>query len=282
LAEYFREQGNDVVVIFDDLSTHAKFYREISLIAKRFPGRESFPGDIFYKHAKLLERGGHFVTKGDKENSITCLPLAETIQGNLTDFIVSNLISITDGHILFDSETFNKGRRPAVNIFLSVTRVGKQTQSRLSRSINQEIMSFLIRYEKALEFSHFGAELSEEVKKTIAKGNKIYSLFEQSYQEVIPLEIQEIGVGLVWSGLFDEVTTGEVDDKRRVLVTKYEEKEFKNLVQKALTVETLKELTNNILAEKDTFTKMLGLKGAGIPKVTEEVVGNKVESLDKT
>jgi len=120
------------------------------------------------------------------------------------------------------------------------------------------------------------------VKKTIAKGNKIYSLFEQSYQEVIPLEIQEIGVGLVWSGLFDEVTTGEVDDKRRVLVTKYEEKEFKNLVQKAITVETLKELTNNILAEKDTFTKMLGLKGAGIPKVTEEVVGNKVESLDKT
>lgn len=262
LAEHFREEGNDVLVIFDDLSTHAKFYREISLIAKRFPGRESFPGDIFYKHAKLLERGGHFVSSSGKENSITCLPIAETIQGNLTDHIVSNIISITDGHILFDSESFNKGRRPAVNIFLSVTRVGKQTQNTVAREISQTVMSFLIRYEKALEFSHFGAELSEEVKDTIDKGNKIYGFFEQNYQKIVPLEIQQLGVGLIWSSISKALKTNEMPLIRDKAVKCYEGKEFKILVNQILNADNIAELVKNIEQNKVKIMQALEINQA--------------------
>src|SRR5581483_5765076 len=123
VAEYFRDSGRDVLVVLDDLSTHAKFYREISLLGRRFPGRNSYPGDIFYTHAKLLERAGNFKTaKGPV--SITCLPVTEAVQGDLTGYIQTNLMSMTDGHIYFDNDLFSKGKRPAVNTFLSVTRVG--------------------------------------------------------------------------------------------------------------------------------------------------------------
>ena len=117
IAEYFRDQGKDTLVIFDDLSTHAKFYRELSLIGKRFPGRDSYPGDIFYIHARLLERGGNFIYK-EGDVSITCLPAVETLQGDLSGYIQTNVMSMTDGHIYFDSNLFSQGRRPAINPFL--------------------------------------------------------------------------------------------------------------------------------------------------------------------
>ncbi|MFC1621848.1 F0F1 ATP synthase subunit alpha [Patescibacteria group bacterium] len=130
LAEYFKDQGHDVLLILDDLTTHAKFYREISLVNNKFPGRGSYPGDIFYTHARLLERAGNFKTdKGPK--SITCLVVAETVEGDISGYIQTNLMAITDGHIFFDKDYFEEGRRPAINHFLSVTRVGRQTQSRL-------------------------------------------------------------------------------------------------------------------------------------------------------
>ena len=145
VAEYFRDCGRDVVVILDDLSAHARFYREISLIAKRFPGRDSYPGDIFFIHARLIERAGSFIHDG-QETSITCLPVAETVEGDLTGFIPTNLMGMTDGHIFLDSNIYFQGRRPAVNLSLSVTRVGRQTQSALLRDINHELTAFLTTY----------------------------------------------------------------------------------------------------------------------------------------
>ena len=149
IAEYFRDSGKDVLLILDDLSVHAKFYREISLLGKRFPGRNSYPGDIFFRHAALLERGGNFITEKG-ERAITCLPVVETAQGDLSGYIQTNLMSMTDGHLYFDSDMFTKGQRPAINPFLSVTRVGRQTQTPVQRQINREVLNFLTLFLTAL------------------------------------------------------------------------------------------------------------------------------------
>lgn len=276
IAEYFRDKGEDTLVILDDLTTHAKFYREIALIGKRFPGRESFPGDIFYKHAKLLERAGNYRTKDDGQVSISCLPVAETIQGNLTDHIVSNLISITDGHILFDNETFNKGRRPAINLFLSVTRVGKQTQDRLSRRLNQEIMSFLIRYEKALEFSHFGTELSQEAKDTIDKGSKIYKFFEQGYTTVVPLTVQKIGLGLIWFGYLKNLEENKINQARKNLMKAYvKTQKDSNFLDKIADCEDPAEFEKNLKNNLAKLVEYIDIEGfdskpSAVPSVSAE------------
>ncbi|MDP2638459.1 MAG: hypothetical protein Q8P26_05355 [Candidatus Levybacteria bacterium] len=200
ISEYFRDQGYDVLLVMDDLTTHAKFYREISLLAKKFPGRNSYPGDIFYTHARLLERAGNFVTpKGEK--AITCLPVVETVQGDLSGYIQTNIMSMTDGHLYFDSDLFAKGRRPAINPFLSVTRVGRQTQSTLKRDINREILSFLTISEKLQNFSHFGAELTESTKITLAVGEKVIKFLDQGPTTTMPINLQILLFSLLWNNI---------------------------------------------------------------------------------
>lgn len=168
IAEYFKDKGLDVVVILDDLTNHAIYYRQIALLARRFPGRNSYPGDIFYTHSKLLERAGKF-----KTGSITCFPVAESILGDFSGYIQTNLMSMTDGHIFFDSELSSLGRRPAINPFLSVTRVGQQAQSSLVRDLSRELSSFLINIERLRSFEHFGAELSEDIIQKLNLGDRI-------------------------------------------------------------------------------------------------------------
>ncbi len=204
IAEYFRDEGNDVLLILDDLSSHAKFYREIALLGKRFPGRDSYPGDIFYTHARLLERAGNFFHPSKGEASITCLPVVEIVEGDLTGYIATNIMGITDGHIFFDTNVYNKGRRPAVDVSLSVTRVGRQTQSLLKREINRELTAFISLYERMENFSHFGAELSEKIKSILRTGQKIYHFFNQYFSTIIPEDIQLIVFGLIWTKALDE------------------------------------------------------------------------------
>src|SRR3989344_7184493 len=200
IAEYFRDEGYDVLLLLDDLTTHAKFYREISLLEGKFPGRNSYPGDIFYTHAKLLERAGNFETpKGEK--AITCLPVVETAQGDLSGYIQTNIMSMTDGHLYFDSDLFAKGRRPAINPFLSVTRVGRQTQSTLKRDINREILSFLTISEKMQNFSHFGAELTEASKVTLAVGEKVIKFLNQGPLTTMPINLQILLFSMLWENI---------------------------------------------------------------------------------
>lgn len=202
IAEYFKDLGNDVVLILDDLSTHAQSYREISLLSRRFPGRESYPGDIFYAHASLLERAGNFSHPKKKSAAITCLPIASTVEGDLTGYISTNLMGMTDGHILFDVDIYNKGQRPAINIPLSVTRVGRQTQSDFLRAINVEILSTLSQYTKIQNIAHLGSELSTESKRTLEKGKALNVILQQE-KKIIPRDIQIILFGLVWLGATD-------------------------------------------------------------------------------
>lgn len=259
LAEYFRDQGKDVVVIFDDLSTHAKFYREMALLGKRFPGRDSYPGDIFYKHARLLERAGNFKLADQKEASITCLPVAETQDSTLTDYIISNLIGITDGHILFDIDAFNKGMRPAVDIFLSVTRVGKQTQTKLTREITGHTLKLLKIYDDTLSYQHFGAELSTDVKKLIDKGEKIYKFFEQATDVSIPTQVQALFLTLVIEAYFNKRRNSEIQGYRQTLLEKYtNDPKAKDKIDALFAATSYKDYVKAIGADTASVYKLLG------------------------
>lgn len=208
IAEYFRDRGEDVYLCLDDLTAHAKYYREISLLAGRFPGRNSYPGDIFYLHSRLLERAGNFLIKGSDgkigEASITCMPIAEMVMSDFSGYIQTNLMAMTDGHLYFDRDYFNQGKRPPINPFLSVTRVGRQAQTPLLRELSRKITSFMVSYEKMKEFMHFGAELSEESQKMLITGDKISSIFEQSSIFPRPYSLSILMFTAVWAGYWQE------------------------------------------------------------------------------
>lgn len=226
IAEYFRDQGKDVLVVLDDLSTHAKFWREISLLARRFPGRNAYPGDIYYIHSKLLERAGNF-----KKGSITCLPVAETVLGDISGYIQTNLMSMTDGHIFFDSEMFNQGRRPSVNPLLSVTRVGLQTHSDLIRDIARTLTSFLVYVEKMKRYTHFGAELSEEARLNLELGERVVAFLEQKEDFVIPINANVAMTAGLWAGVWRGVAIPKMKEDIKSLVGMYEkDSEYKKKV----------------------------------------------------
>ncbi len=243
LAEHWRDNGKDVLVIFDDLTTHAKYYREVALLTKQFPGRDSYPGDIFYLHARLLERAGNFrsLTRHHGEVSITALPVAETMESDLTDFIVSNLISITDGHLLFDSTLFRQGRRPAIHTELSVTRVGKQAQSPLEREIGRRLTTLLNQYQKTVSLSHFGAELSDEAQAVLTQGETILTFFQQASGTTLPRPVQKVFLGMIWSGWVDARSTPLTPLLNRFAKEYENELQFQRVLQDLVTAPTLKE-----------------------------------------
>ncbi len=252
IAEYFKDQGKDTLVIFDDLSTHAKFYREISLVAKNFPGRDSYPGDIFYTHAKLLERAGNFLVKG-KEVAISCLPVVETIEGDVTGYIVTNIMSMTDGHIFFDTNILYQGRRPAINSTLSVTRVGKQVHSDLERSLNRELLALLTLYEKTQNISHFGAEMNEQMKQVMEGGEKFYRFFTQSPGELLPQEVQLLMLAMLW---IDVIKPEDIENYRAKLLAKREQQETRDVIKSVITAKTFTELLKNVDSRKEELQKL--------------------------
>lgn len=223
IAEYFADKGRDVLVLIDDMTTHAQVHRELSLLSGRFPGRDSYPGDIFYKHAQLLERAGAFKSTVSKKgkSTITCLAIAESVQKRLNDYIISNLIGITDGHLLFDEEAFNEGRRPAIEIYLSVTRVGKQTQSKIARSVNRNLYKLMNKYKDASRFRHFGAELNERAARILDRGEKVYLFFTQDYSQIIPTNAQIVMLVMIINGLLDAVKPQDFKEIKMNFIKNY-------------------------------------------------------------
>lgn len=220
IAEYFRDQGREVLVVFDDLSMHAKIYREISLLSKRFPGRNSYPSDIFFTHSKLLERAGNFKI-GDSSISITCLPIVESMGGDISGYVQTNLMSMTDGHIFFDIDLYNAGVRPAINYFLSVTRVGRQTQTAIKYKINRELTSILSLYEKTKSFIHFGAEISEGVRLNLRLGEKLNQFFDQTGEVIVPTNVQILVFALIWSQRWDAYDKDKIQNELKRLIFIY-------------------------------------------------------------
>lgn len=217
LAEYFQRQGKDVLLVLDDMGSQAKFYREISLLGNKFPGRESYPGDIFFQHARIMERAGSF----NKENgggSITCLPVIEVNLDDFSAYIPTNLMAMTDGHLRFDSALYRQGTRPAVDISLSVSRVGKQTQTLPQKMLADRVRSTLAEAEKVETLSRFGSEISSQTQLLLRQSEQIKLLLIQSALVHLPQAVQMVILSLAFTPFFQTKDTNFVRvNKQRII-----------------------------------------------------------------
>lgn len=206
IAEYFADKGKDVLIIYDDLSKHAVAYRELSLLLRRPPGREAFPGDVFFLHSRLLERSVKY--SDDKgAGSITSLPIIETQAGDISAYIPTNVISITDGQIFLESNLFNKGVRPAINVGLSVSRVGGSAQTKAMKKVAGKIKVALAQYRELEAFSQFAGDLDESTKLQLTRGQKTVEILKQNQYSPLTLSQQVISIYAVNNGYFDQIDT---------------------------------------------------------------------------
>jgi len=204
LAEYYMDQKKDVLVVYDDLSKHAVAYREMSLLLRRPPGREAYPGDVFYLHSRLLERA----CRRNEESgggSITALPVIETQAGDVSAYIPTNVISITDGQIFLESNLFFKGIRPAINVGLSVSRVGGSAQIKAMKKVAGKMKLDLAQFRELEAFAQFSSDLDASTKKQLDRGSRITELLKQSQYSPIPVSKQIISIYAVNAGHFDDV-----------------------------------------------------------------------------
>ncbi|HZJ41190.1 MAG TPA: F0F1 ATP synthase subunit alpha [Candidatus Saccharimonadales bacterium] len=211
MAEYFLDKGEDVLIIYDDLSKHAVSYREISLLLRRPPGREAYPGDVFYLHSRLLERA----CKLNKEyggGSITALPIIETQAGDLSAYIPTNVISITDGQIFLEPDLFYKGNRPAVNAGLSVSRVGSSAQIKAMKKVAGKMRLEAAQYRELAAFAQFGSDLDPETKKKLERGQRLYEIFKQDQYQPLPVSKQVVAYYALINGLMDNVPVERVKE----------------------------------------------------------------------
>ena len=204
IAEYFSDQGRDVLVVLDDMTHHARSYREVSLLLRRPPGREAFPGDIFYVHARLLERAGQFTAEAGG-GSITALPIVETQAENLSAYIPTNLISITDGQIYLSPRLVRKNQFPAVDLGLSVSRVGGKAQSRALRGVAGNLRITLSQFEELEDFARFGTRLDDATRARLARGSAVRTALRQAKRDPMPSFEQLAVLVAAMEGLFDRL-----------------------------------------------------------------------------
>lgn len=233
MGEYFMDKGEHVLIIYDDLSKHAVAYREMSLLLKRPPGREAFPGDVFYLHSRLLERAAKLSDELGG-GSITALPIVETQAGDVSAYIPTNIISITDGQIFLDSKLFNSGFRPAIDAGISVSRVGGSAQIKAMKQVASRVKLELAQYNELLSFAQFGSDLDKATKAQLDRGNRIMEVLKQDQYKPFPVEDQVVSFYCVTKGFLDSIPVEKVKDFERGLLEyiKIEEsmilKEIKN------------------------------------------------------
>ncbi len=226
IGEEWMENGEDVLVIYDDLSKHATAYRTLSLLLRRPPGREAYPGDVFYLHSRLLERASR-LSDALGGGSLTALPIIETQAGDVSAYIPTNVISITDGQIYLETEMFNSGFRPAINAGLSVSRVGGSAQIKAIKKIAAPIRVELAQYRELAAFSQFGSELDDDTKEKLAQGERIREVLKQPQYKPMPVEYQVIIIYAVTNKYLIDVATSDVlrfqDELFEFIGTKYPE-----------------------------------------------------------
>jgi F-type H+-transporting ATPase subunit alpha len=215
MGEYFRDRGQDALIIYDDLTKQAWAYRQISLLLRRPPGREAYPGDVFYLHSRLLERAARVnaeyvekFTKGQvkgKTGSLTALPVIETQAGDVSAFVPTNVISITDGQIFLETDLFNAGIRPAINAGISVSRVGGSAQTKVIKKLGGGVRLALAQYRELAAFAQFASDLDEATRKQLERGRMVTELMKQPQYQ--PLQVWEMALTLfaVNNGYFDDI-----------------------------------------------------------------------------
>ncbi len=209
LGEYFRDNGKHALVIYDDLSKQAAAYRELSLLLRRPPGREAYPGDVFYLHSRLLERASK-LSEDLGGGSLTALPIIETQQGDVSAYIPTNVISITDGQIYLESNLFNAGVRPAINVGISVSRVGGNAQIKAMKKVAGSLKLDLAQYRELEAFAKFGSDLDKSTQRTLAKGARLVELLKQGQYNPVPVEKQVVSIYLGTNGYMDNIPVHEI------------------------------------------------------------------------
>jgi F-type H+-transporting ATPase subunit alpha len=209
MGEYFRDNGREALIVYDDLSKHAWAYRQISLLLRRPPGREAYPGDIFYLHSRLLERAAK-LNKDNGGGSLTALPIIETQAGDVSAYIPTNVISITDGQIYLEPDLFYQGTRPALNIGLSVSRVGSAAQTKAMKKVAGKLRLDLAQYRELASFAQFSSDLDETTKSQIERGKRTTEILKQDQFEPLPVAEQVISLYAVTNGYFDDIAVEKI------------------------------------------------------------------------
>jgi len=211
MGEWFMDNGMDALIIYDDLSKHAVAYRQVSLVLKRPSGREAYPGDVFYLHSRLLERAARLNEKNGN-GSLTALPIIETQLGDVSAYIPTNVISITDGQIFLETDLFYQGVRPAISVGISVSRVGSAAQIKAMKQVAGKIKLELAQFRELAAFAQFGSDLDPTTQAKIERGKRIVEIFKQPQYNPVPVEIQVAILWAVQNGMFDDVPVEKVKD----------------------------------------------------------------------
>lgn len=238
IAEYYRDHAKDVLIIYDDLSNHAVAFREMSLLLRRAPGREAYPGDVFYLHSRLLERAGKLLSGG----SITALPIVQIQSDDITAYIPTNLISITDGQLFLDTTLFNQGIRPAVNAELSVSRVGSAAQTKAIKKVTKALRLELAQYKELLDFAQFGTELDHISRQRLLRGSRTVELLKQQQYMTFSFVDQTLMLFLLKENMLDPLDINQVNLFARQFV-RYVQSVYPNVYE---AIEETKDLSDDI------------------------------------
>jgi F-type H+-transporting ATPase subunit alpha len=247
MGEYFRDNGMHAVIFYDDLSKHAVAYRQMSLLLRRPPGREAYPGDVFYLHSRLLERAAK-MNDDNGGGSLTALPVIETQAGDVSAYIPTNVISITDGQIFLETELFYKGIRPAVNVGLSVSRVGSAAQVKAMKQVAGSIKLELAQYREMAAFAQFASDLDASTQKLLARGERLTELLKQPQYTPFPVEEQVMVIFAGVNGYLDDIAVGDI--------ARFEQTLLDDIRDKGASI--LKTIRDEGTLSEDTETRLKG------------------------
>ena len=253
MGEYFRDNGMHALIIYDDLSKQAVAYRQMSLLLRRPPGREAYPGDVFYLHSRLLERAAK-LSDDHGGGSLTALPIIETQGGDVSAFIPTNVISITDGQIFLETDLFNQGIRPAINVGLSVSRVGSSAQTKAMKKVSGSMKLELAQYREMAAFAQFGSDLDASTQKLLNRGSKLTELLKQKQYSPMTVAEQVISVFCGVKGYLDDVELKNIDAFESKIIEKCKS-EKPEILESVTSLGKLEEDIEKLLAEVITELK---------------------------
>jgi len=260
MGEFFRDNGKDALVVYDDLSKHAWAYRQVSLLTRRPPGREAYPGDVFYLHSRLLERAAR-LNEDNGGGSLTALPIIETQANDVSAYIPTNVISITDGQIYLETDLFNQGIRPAMNSGLSVSRVGGDAQTKAMKAVVRSLKSDLAQYRELAAFAQFGSDLDKSTQAQLRRGERVVEVMKQPQYQPLPLVKEVVIIFAVTSGYLDDIPAGKVREFERDLF-RFMDSQHKQLADSIAESRAFGEETEKqVRAMLDEFKKTVSFEG---------------------